>query len=108
MAIYQILYWHDIPLQVRARGDDGRASVPLPERFQEAADQAAMAAGLSGSDDYTAGLRWGDQQERAGAAGAVAAAVAAELDRQYAEIDWRTTVASLRPQNGEESGQSQA
>src|SRR3712207_5390465 len=83
MATYQILYWHDIPLQVRARGDGGRASVPLPDRFQEAIDQAAMATGLIGSDDYTAALRWGEAQQRDGDARTVAAAVASELDQQY-------------------------
>ena len=30
-------------------------------------DQAAMAAGLIGSDDYTEAFRWGDPQERAAA-----------------------------------------
>ena len=96
MATYQILYWHDLPVQVRARGDGGRASVLLPDRFQEAIDQAAMAAGLIGSDDYTAALQWGEPVERDGTAKSVAASVAAELDQQYATLDWRATVASLR------------
>jgi hypothetical protein len=96
MAHYQILYWHDIPIQVRARGDDGRVSMPLPDRFQEAIDQAAMAAGLIGSDAYTAQLRWGDRVEREGSARAVAEAVVAELGAQHPEIDWRATVAALR------------
>jgi Virulence factor len=99
MATYQILYWHDIPVQVRAKGDGGRASAALPERFQEAIDQAAIAAGLIGSDDYTEAFRWGDPQERAGAAQEVAAAVAAELDAEYPSIDWRATVANIRPQS---------
>jgi cvfA/B/C family virulence factor len=96
LATYQIMYWHDIPVQVRARGEGGRASAPLPERFQEAIDQAAMAAGLIGSDDYSAAFRWGETQERDGAAREVAAAVAAEIDAQYPTIDWRATVASIR------------
>ena len=96
MATYQIMYWHDIPVQVRARGDGGRASAPLPERFQEAIDQAAMAAGLIGSDDYSTAFRWGETQEREGAAREVANAVAAEIDAQYPTIDWRATVASIR------------
>src|ERR1043166_6433563 len=99
MATYQILYWHDIPVQVRAKDAGGRASAPLPERFQEAIDQAAMAAGLIGSDDYTEAFRWGDPQERVGTAQDIAAAVAAELDAQYPTIDWRTTVANIRPQS---------
>ncbi len=96
MATYQILYWHDLPVQVRARGEGGRASVQLPERFQEAIDQAAMAAGLIGSDDYTAALHWSEAVERDGTAKSVAAAVAAELDQQNVTLDWRATVASLR------------
>ncbi len=56
MTTYQVLFWHDIPVQVRAKGVDGRASVALPDRFQEAIDQAAMAAGMIGSDDYTEAL----------------------------------------------------
>ena len=71
-------------------------SAPLPERFQEAIDQAAMAAGLINSDDYTEAFRWGESQERAGAAQEVAAAVAAELDAQYPEINWRETAAAIR------------
>jgi hypothetical protein len=96
LATYQIMYWHDIPIQVRARGEGGRASAALPDRFQEAIDQAAMAAGLIGSDDYSAALRWGEAQERAGAAREVADAVAAELDTQHPTIDWRATVARIR------------
>jgi hypothetical protein len=96
LATYQILYWHDIPTQVRAKDAGGRAGAQLPQRFQEAIDQAAMATGLTDSDDYTAAFRWGEQQERAGTAREVADAVAAELDAQYPTIDWRATVAALR------------
>jgi cvfA/B/C family virulence factor len=97
LATYQILYWHDIPVQVRAKDAGERASAPLPDRFQEAIDQAAMAAGLIGSDDYTAAFHWGEQQTRAGTPRDVAHAVAAELDAHYSTIDWRATVATLRP-----------
>ena len=54
-----------------------------------------MAAGLIGSDDYSDVLRWSEPQQRDGAAAEVAAAVAAELDRQYATIDWRTTATAV-------------
>ena len=83
-------------MQVRAKDAGGRASAPLPNRFQEAIDQAAMAAGLVGSDAYTAAFRWGEQQTRTGAAREVADGVAAEIDAQYPTIDWRATVASLQ------------
>ncbi len=96
MAQYQILYWHDIPLQVRSRAGRERANVSLPLRFQEAVDAAAMAAGMTGDDAYTDGLRWSDPQERDGAPDEVAAAVAAEIDQQYLAIDWRKTAAALK------------
>jgi len=96
MATYQILYWHDIPVQVRAKDSGGRASAVLPERFQEAIDQAAMAAGMIGSDEYTEAFRWAEQQERTGTAREVADALAAELDAQHPTLDWRATVAGLR------------
>jgi len=92
---YQIMYWHDIPLQVRAGGRRDRASQELPERFQVAIDKAAMAAGVTGSDAYTDGFYWGEAQERPGTPAEVAAAVAAELDAAYQTIDWRRTAAAL-------------
>lgn len=100
MATYQVLYWHTIPVQVRAKGAGGRASVQLPERFQEAVDLAAMAVGLIGSDEYTEAYAWGEQQSREGDAAEVAAAVAAEFDAQYPSIDWRATVSKIRGDQG--------
>jgi hypothetical protein len=96
MATYQVLYWHDIPVQVRARDAGGRANIALPERFQEAIDLAAMSLGLIGSDEYTEAFKWSEQQSRDGAAGEVAAAVASEFEAQYPRIDWRATVAAIR------------
>ena len=96
MATYQILYWHDIPVQVRAKEGRNRASVQLPSRFQEAVDSAAMAAGLVGSEQYLDGFTWSDEEIRDGDPAAVAAAVAAELNAQYPEIDWHSAAESLR------------
>ena len=96
MAQYQILYWHDIPVQVRAGGRRERASIELPQRFQVAVDNAAMATGLTGTDGYLSGFAWGEPQEREGTPAEVAGAVAGERDAQYAEIDWRATAAAIR------------
>jgi len=38
MATYQVMYWADIPVQVRAGGRRERVSVELPARFQAAID----------------------------------------------------------------------
>jgi hypothetical protein len=96
MSQFQILYWHDIPLQVRSRDGSERANVSLPPRFQDAVDAAAMLAGLTGDDAYTDGLRWSDPLPRDGAPDEVAAAVAAEIDEQYLAIDWRKTALELK------------
>ncbi|MCB8981199.1 MAG: virulence factor [Ardenticatenaceae bacterium] len=103
MTTYQIMYWHDIPVQVRAGGRRDRASVELPARFQMAVDNAAMAAEITGTDAYLDGFRWGEAQERDGTPEAVANAVAAELDAQFAKIDWRNTAVNLghKPQANE-------
>jgi hypothetical protein len=71
-------------------------SAQLPNRFQEAIDQAAMATGMINSDDYTDSFRWGEAEERDGTAQEVAAAVVAELDAQYTTINWRATVDQIQ------------
>ena len=59
VAELTVISWRDIPLQVVARGEGGSARGLLPDRFQEAADAAAMSQGLIGSDEYTAEMRMG-------------------------------------------------
>jgi Virulence factor len=96
MASVQILYWKDIPVQVRARDEKGRASLPMPDRFQVAVDQAAMLAGLTGSDAYTELYEWQNAGERPGSAQEAAATVVAELDARFDSIDWRKTAAAVK------------
>lgn len=84
MAEYQITYWKNIPSMVSAReGRRERAKAELSERFQQAIDEAAMRAGLIGTDAYLEQWRRGDWQERIGSAQEVAVAVAAELEAEY-------------------------
>jgi Virulence factor len=96
MATYQILYWKDIPVQVRARDEKGRYSLPLPPRFQAAVDQAAMEAGLTADDTYTEIYQWSAVTEKPGAAQEVAEEVASELISQFTVIDWRKTAADIK------------
>ena len=83
MATYQIVYWRDIPAQVKVKEGRTRAAKQLTDRFQVAIDDAAMRAGLVGTDDYLAEWRNSESQEREGEA--VAAAVAAELEAAYTD-----------------------
>jgi hypothetical protein len=98
MATVQILYWHDIPVQVKAVAGRERRSMSLSDRFQEAVDHAAMLVGVIDSDDYTELYEWGEPQERDGSPQEVAAALAAELEAKYETIDWRATAEALRTQ----------
>jgi len=96
VASYQILYWEDIPLQVRARDERARVSLLLSERFQAAVDQVAMLAGLTDNDAYTERFHWTDPQELPGTADEVARLVLADLESRYQTIDWRKTAAALK------------
>ena len=92
MAKYKILYWKGIPSQVRATDENGRANRQLPQRFQEAIDNAAMALGMIGTDSYTNGFEWGDEIERPGTADEVADTILSELDQKHPSVDWRSIV----------------
>jgi hypothetical protein len=80
VASYQILYWRDLPSQVKAWDDFDEVKVELPARFMARIDQAAQAQGLTGTDDYLAQWRWGEAAERPGGAAEVAEAVRRELE----------------------------
>jgi Virulence factor len=84
VAIYRVLYWQEIPSQVKVEDDDGEeVSLPLPPRFLTLIDRLAMERGLKGADDYLAQWNWSEETERAGSAAEVAEAVAAELEARF-------------------------
>lgn len=80
---YQIIYWRDIPAQVKVKAGRQRAGRPLSERFTVAIDEAAMRAGKTESDAYLAEWRNGDWQERDGDPDELADALIAELEAAY-------------------------
>ncbi|MGH3651274.1 MAG: virulence factor [Acidimicrobiia bacterium] len=47
-----VIYWRDIPTQIKARAGRNRASAPLPDRFMVAVDRAATIAGKTTTDEY--------------------------------------------------------
>jgi hypothetical protein len=64
MTSYRILYWKDIPAQIKVYPAGGRPlSRELPERFQRAIDARAMQEGLAGTDQYLEQWRWSEKQE---------------------------------------------
>jgi hypothetical protein len=80
MAIYRILYWQEIPTQVRAEDDDGDVSVMLDGKFMQQVDILAAKRGLQATDDYLAQWKWSDEKDREGSAHDVAEAVKVELE----------------------------
>lgn len=52
-----VIYWRDIPAQVKAKAGRTRVSAPLPGRFMVAVDAAATIAGKTSTDDYIAEWR---------------------------------------------------
>jgi hypothetical protein len=98
MATYKILYWHDIPSQIRVDDEEGRISKQLPERFQLAIDEAAMLAKEIDEDSYMAGFRWSEEKKRPGKAKVVAEQILEELEYNYPEIDWKRTADQIKAQ----------
>ena len=84
MTGYQVLYWKDIPAQVRVFDGTRRVARQMPP---EAIDRRAMREGLAGTDAYLAHWEWSDRQERPGDPQEVLRAVIEELERRYDEQD---------------------
>jgi Virulence factor len=65
MATYQILYWQDIPAQIKVF-EAGRRPIsrPLPVVFQERIDARAMSLGLTGTEAYLEQWHWSEKHER--------------------------------------------
>jgi 5-methyltetrahydrofolate--homocysteine methyltransferase len=76
---YQVLYWQDIPSEVKAWDDFDEVKLSLPEKFALRIDASAQKQGLISQDAYAAHLRWSDAAERAGSPREVAEAVRREL-----------------------------
>lgn len=80
MAVYKVLYWQEIPAQVRAEDDAEDVTLMLDDRFMREVDILAAKRGLQAADDYLAQWKWSDEDEREGTAREVAEAVKAELE----------------------------
>jgi len=80
VATYSILYWQEIPSQIKAEDDLDDVNLPLDPRFLERIDQLAAQRGLQSTDDYLAQWRWSEPQQREGSAEEVAHAVKRELE----------------------------
>jgi hypothetical protein len=85
MATYKILYWQEIPSQIKAEDDMDDVAVQMPDSFQERIDLMAAKRGLQDADAYLAEWKWSEEEDREGSAREVAAEVRAELEDK---ADW--------------------
>jgi hypothetical protein len=79
MATYKILFWQEIPTQIKAEDDVEDVTVMLDELMAKI-DILAAKRGLQSSDDYLAQFKWSEEEEREGSAPEVAAALKAEFE----------------------------
>ncbi|WP_341861732.1 virulence factor [Gymnodinialimonas sp. 57CJ19] len=77
------VFWRDIPAQVIIGKGRSGAKMPLPERFEQAIDRAAMKVGARDDDAYLAGFHRVVVGEADGDLKEAAAAEAAKLDAAY-------------------------
>lgn len=83
MATYQILYWQEIPAQIRVEDGSDKVNLELPLRFQKRIDVLAGERGATETDAYLEGWNWSEFQERPGRPHAVAQALLEELESQF-------------------------
>ena len=80
MATYKVLYWREIPTQIKAEDELDDVIVMLDDKFMRQVDILAAKLGLGSEDDYLAQWRWSEEEEREGSAREVADALKAELE----------------------------
>ena len=77
-----VIYWRDIPAQVKAKAGRNRVSAPLPDRFMVAVDRAATIAGKTTTDEYIA--EWREETRPCGEdLGGEADLEAQRIDKEY-------------------------
>ncbi|MGB6727360.1 MAG: virulence factor [Terracidiphilus sp.] len=85
MAKYKVLYWQEIPTQIKVEDDEDDLSVMLDDRFMKLIDILAAKRGLQDADDYLAQWKWSEEEEREGSVQEVAEAVKTELEARSFE-----------------------
>lgn len=82
-AKYQIIYWRDIPSQIKAKAGRTRISKPLSDRFLQTIDAAAMKSGDTDTDDYLAQWRQTEWQDVEGETEPFLDALVAQIEADY-------------------------
>jgi hypothetical protein len=80
MTTFKILYWQEIPTQIKAEDEVDDVTVMLDDRFMKQVDILAAKRGLQSADEYLAQWKWTEEEEREGSAHEVAEALKTELE----------------------------
>ena len=83
MAFYKILYWQNIPSQIKIWDYFDEIKIEMPPRFMVKIDQAAKEKGLIGNEDYLAQWNWSDENEIDGEPSEVAEKIKSELEEKF-------------------------
>lgn len=94
MVDVTVVYWRDIPAQVIVGKGRRGAKMPLPERFEQAIDRAAMKAGARETDAYLAAWRKAAPYQVEGEPSEVAEAEAARLDAEFDQEKIKALIAN--------------
>jgi hypothetical protein len=89
-----IVYWRDMPAQVIVGKGRRATKAPLPERFEQCIDRAAMKSGMAGDDAYLAQWRKSDPIEVEGDPEEVVKREAARLDAEYDQEKLKSLIAN--------------
>jgi hypothetical protein len=82
---YQIIYWRDIPAQVKARSGADRSAREFSPRFQEAIDAAAMVSGAAETNEYLSEWRTSEWQPREGDMEQLLDEIVTKFESEYTE-----------------------
>jgi len=83
MALYQILYWQDIPSQIKVWDDFDEVKVELSNKFMIMIDQKAKEKKLTDAEDYLNQWKWSDEMEIEGDVEDVAEKIKNDLENKF-------------------------
>ncbi|MFO7448245.1 MAG: virulence factor [Ignavibacteriaceae bacterium] len=83
MALYQVLYWQNIPSQIKVWDDFDEIKMELSSKFTAKIDQSAKEQRLTSEEDYLSQWKWSEEEEREGDPEEVAEVLKKELEEKF-------------------------
>ena len=83
MTTYRIMYWHDIPYQIKAQDAQGVIKQPLSNRFSQAINSASIARQKYENNAYANGWKWSKKQTTEASAQEIIVTLSAELESSF-------------------------